>query len=36
MFVSHAKASRELGYLPQPVDPALQRAVTWFRENGYC
>jgi len=36
MFVSHAKASRELGYLPQPVDPALERAVTWFRKNGYC
>lgn len=35
MFVSHEKASRELGYTPSPVDGALERAVTWFRENGY-
>ena len=31
MFVSHAKASRELGYAPGPVDEALKRAVEWFR-----
>ncbi len=36
MFVSHAKAARELGYNPAPVDAALQRAVTWFKSNGYC
>ncbi len=36
MFVSHAKAARELGYAPGPVDGALQRAVDWFRANGYC
>jgi dihydroflavonol-4-reductase len=36
MFVSHAKAARELGYQPAPVDAALQRAVTWFKSNGYC
>jgi dihydroflavonol-4-reductase len=36
MFVSHAKAARELGYAPNPVDAALQRAVTWFKSNGYC
>ncbi len=36
MFVSHAKATRELGYAPGPVDAALQRAVEWFRQNGYC
>jgi len=35
MFVSHAKATRELGYTPAPVDAALQRAVTWFKSNGY-
>ncbi len=35
MFVSHEKASRELGYTPSPVDGALERAVAWFRENGY-
>lgn len=36
MFVSHAKAWRELGYDPGPVDQALSRAVQWFRANGYC
>ena len=36
MFVSHAKAGRELGYDPGPVDQALSRAVQWFRANGYC
>ena len=36
MFVSHAKATQELGYTPGSVDQALQRAVYWFRENGYC
>jgi dihydroflavonol-4-reductase len=36
MFVSHAKATRELGFQPRPVNESLLRAVTWFRENGYC
>jgi dihydroflavonol-4-reductase len=36
MFVSHAKAAGELGYQPGPVDGALERAVEWFRGNGYC
>lgn len=36
MFVTHAKASLELGYRPGSVDTALERAVTWFRANGYC
>jgi dihydroflavonol-4-reductase len=35
MFVTHAKASSELGFHPGPVDGALQRAVAWFRNNGY-
>jgi dihydroflavonol-4-reductase len=35
MFVSSDKAKRELGFNPQPVDGALQRAVDWFRANGY-
>ncbi len=30
MFVTHEKASRELGYAPGPVDEALRRAVEWF------
>jgi len=30
MFVSHAKAERELGFHPGSVDCALQRAIDWF------
>jgi len=33
MFVSSAKAERELGWKVVPVDDALRRAVEWFREN---
>jgi dihydroflavonol-4-reductase len=36
MFVTHAKAARELGFSPGSVDAALVRAVNWFRSNGYC
>ncbi|HUO30661.1 MAG TPA: hypothetical protein VMU80_15655, partial [Bryobacteraceae bacterium] len=36
MFVSHAKAARELGFQPGPAEGALARAVEWFRTNGYC
>ncbi|MBK5291371.1 MAG: NAD-dependent epimerase/dehydratase family protein [Acidobacteriia bacterium] len=36
MFVRQDKAVRELGLQLQPVDGALERAVRWFRENGYC
>ncbi len=35
MFVTSAKAERELGWNPGPVDDALRRAVEWFRANGY-
>lgn len=35
MFVSSAKAERELGWRQVPVDAALERAVEWFRKNGY-
>lgn len=36
MFVTSAKAERELGWNPRPVDEALKRAVKWFREKGYA
>lgn len=36
MFVTHAKAARELGFHPGPVDGALDRAVQWFQSNRYC
>jgi dihydroflavonol-4-reductase len=35
MFVSSAKAERELGWRMLPVDGALRRSVEWFRVNGY-
>jgi dihydroflavonol-4-reductase len=35
MFVSSAKAERDLGWRTVPVDAALRRAVEWFRANGY-
>jgi len=36
MFVSCAKAERELGWKMVPVDDALRRAVDWFQANGYA
>ena len=35
MFVTSAKAMRELGWREMPVEGALRRAVDWFRSNGY-
>jgi dihydroflavonol-4-reductase len=36
MFVTSVRAERELGWNPRPVDGALQRAVEWFKSNGYA
>ena len=35
MFVNSGKAESELGYHPGPVEPALERAIRWFQENGF-
>lgn len=35
MFFDDARARRELGYEPGPLEPALRRAVRWFRREGY-
>jgi len=35
MFFDPAKAVRELGLPQSPVEGALERAVKWFRDNGY-
>jgi dihydroflavonol-4-reductase len=35
MFVTSAKAERELSWKVVPVDDALRRAVEWFRIHGY-
>jgi dihydroflavonol-4-reductase len=35
MFVASDKAERELGYLPTPVEAALERSVRWYEEHGY-
>ena len=36
MFVTSAKAEREIGWRQVPVDDALMRAVKWFQANGYA
>lgn len=36
MWVSHAKAERDLGFHPSPAELGLRRAVEWYRSNGYC
>ncbi|HKW18968.1 MAG TPA: hopanoid-associated sugar epimerase [Terriglobales bacterium] len=36
MFVTSAKAERELGWKCMPIDNALRRAAEWFRGNGYA
>jgi dihydroflavonol-4-reductase len=36
MFVSSAKAERDLGYCPAPARQGLAKAVNWYRANGYC
>lgn len=36
MFVSSARAERELGWKIVPVDNALRRAADWFRAEGYA
>jgi dihydroflavonol-4-reductase len=36
MFVTSAKAERELGWRVVPVGDALGRAVRWFQERGYA
>jgi dihydroflavonol-4-reductase len=36
MFVSSAKAERELGFQVAPVYAALRSAIDWFRANGYA
>ena len=33
--VSHAKATRELGYTPRPLAESVDDAVAWFEANGY-
>ena len=35
MFVESDKAQKELGYAPGPVEEGLERAVRWYKEQGY-
>jgi dihydroflavonol-4-reductase len=35
MFVDASRAQQELGFQPGPVAAALERAVRWYRANGY-
>lgn len=36
MHFSSAKARQALGYRPRPARHAIEDAVAWFRDNGYC
>lgn len=36
MFVATGKAETELGYTVGSIEAALERAVRWYEENGYC
>jgi dihydroflavonol-4-reductase len=36
MYSSSAKAGAELGYAPTSASDAVERAVRWYRENGYA
>jgi dihydroflavonol-4-reductase len=35
MFFDSSRAVRELGLPQSPIEPALERAVAWFRDHGY-
>src|SRR5262249_60477516 len=35
MWVNCTKAQQELGFVPGPIEGALQRAVEWYRQYGY-
>ncbi len=35
MFADSSKAMRDLGFAPGPAEAALERAVGWYRANGY-
>lgn len=35
MFVDGAKAGRELGFQPGPLEAALERAIRWYSDHGY-
>ena len=36
MYFSSALAQQELGYESRPARRAIEDAIDWFRENGYC
>ncbi|MBS1824589.1 MAG: NAD-dependent epimerase/dehydratase family protein [Acidobacteria bacterium] len=36
MWVSCDKAQRDLGFRAAPVEQALEKAIRWFGQNGYC
>ena len=33
--ISHARATRDLGYRPRPIGETIADTITWFQENGY-
>jgi dihydroflavonol-4-reductase len=35
MYVDASKATRELGFVPGPIEAAVERAARWYESNGY-
>jgi len=35
-YISHAKATRELGYTPRPIKHTIRDIFSWFKEYGYA
>jgi dihydroflavonol-4-reductase len=33
--ISYAKANRELGYEPRPLEQTLSDTIDWFQRNGF-
>jgi dihydroflavonol-4-reductase len=33
--ISHARATREIGYHPRPIKETVHDTLLWFRDNGY-
>ncbi|MBU4292521.1 MAG: hypothetical protein KJ770_00520 [Actinobacteria bacterium] len=34
-FISHKKASEELGFSPRPIRETIEDNIKWFKENNY-
>jgi len=35
LYVTHEKASKELGYIPSSIESGIREEISWFLKNGY-